>query len=212
MIMTLFFADLVRVACQGTGAGIWCWARPLPGHRGVRHVCRPARAFIMRSLGVTRPEEWETGEGELGSGGSLVRMPLSSSAERRRSRFLAGAEDGGADRRRGLVRGARGGGGGRSRSTEVDGLTEAARRQGRRWPAPISRPAALSTDASTGFYRVDGGQGGRQAGAAGWSIAGPGTAWRGPAFDDVGTVTISQLAQRVKALIDDLTDHGLIGG
>jgi hypothetical protein len=65
-----------------------------------------------------------------------------------------------------------------------------------------------SVNISSGsFYRVNGTQvvGAR---ITGWS-APTGTASRG-AFD-TGIVTLGALAQRVKALIDDLTTHGLIG-
>lgn len=56
-------------------------------------------------------------------------------------------------------------------------------------------------------YRVDGNQvvGNRR---TGWTAA-TGTATR-TAFD-TGTVTTTQLAERVKALTDDLIAHGLIG-
>jgi hypothetical protein len=58
-----------------------------------------------------------------------------------------------------------------------------------------------------GAYRVDGVKvvGNR---ATGWAAA-TGTSSRS-AFD-AGTVTVGQLAQRLKALIDDLITHGLIG-
>jgi hypothetical protein len=58
-----------------------------------------------------------------------------------------------------------------------------------------------------GAYRVDGVKvvGNR---VTGWSAA-TGTASR--ASFDAGTVTVGQLAQRLKALLDDLIAHGLIG-
>ena len=76
--MTLFFADLVRVACHATGAGPLLLEAPLPGHRGFDLV-PPGARFHYAVLGVTHPREWETGEGEL-SGGALARTPLASSA------------------------------------------------------------------------------------------------------------------------------------
>jgi hypothetical protein len=76
--MTLFFADLVRVACHATGAGPLLLEAPLPGHRGFEMV-PPGMRFHYAVLGVTHPEEWETGEGEV-SGAALVRAPLASSA------------------------------------------------------------------------------------------------------------------------------------
>ncbi|HEX8526551.1 hypothetical protein [Allosphingosinicella sp.] len=75
----LFFADLVRVACQATGAGPLALGAPIPGHRGFDVVPSGAR-FHYSIAGVSRPEEWETGEGEIGAGNLLVRSPLASSA------------------------------------------------------------------------------------------------------------------------------------
>jgi hypothetical protein len=60
---------------------------------------------------------------------------------------------------------------------------------------------------STGVYRVSGTQVVR-ARVTGWAAA-TGTATR--TTFATGTVTTAQLAERVKALIDDLTTHGLIG-
>lgn len=78
--MSLFFADLVRVTCEGAGTGDLVLGDALPGHRGFDAVPAGAR-FHYAVLGITHPDEWETGEGELGSGNSLVRLPLSSSAD-----------------------------------------------------------------------------------------------------------------------------------
>jgi hypothetical protein len=58
-----------------------------------------------------------------------------------------------------------------------------------------------------GVYRIDGVKvvGNR---VSGWAAP---TGATSRASFDAGTVTLGQLAQRVKALIDDLTNHGLIG-
>ena len=76
--MSLFFADLVRVACHATGTGSLLLGEPMPGHRGFELV-PPGAHFHYAVLGVTHPGEWETGEGML-SGGALQRTPLASSA------------------------------------------------------------------------------------------------------------------------------------
>jgi hypothetical protein len=60
---------------------------------------------------------------------------------------------------------------------------------------------------SAGVYRVSGTQVVR-ARVTGWAAA-TGTATR--TTFATSTVTTAQLAERVKALIDDLTTHGLIG-
>src|ERR1043165_3017442 len=75
--MSLFFADLVRVACHATGTGSLLLGDPLPGHRGFG-LLPPGAHFHYAVLGVTHPREWETGEGVL-SGGALLRTPLASS-------------------------------------------------------------------------------------------------------------------------------------
>ena len=155
--MTLFFADLVREACQGTGIGDLALDGALPGHRAFAEVVPPGARFHYCIAGMTRPEEWETGEGELGSGGSLLRMPLSSSAAGRGGRFLAGAEDGRADRRRGLVLGP-GGGRGAAEIADVEGLTEA-----------LAGKAALAGASFAGA--VDGAAASRSA-ASRWSARG----------------------------------------
>ncbi len=78
-IMALFFADLVREASWGEGAGALALGGPLPGHRAFAATVPAGARFHYAIRSVTRPEEWETGEGEL-AGGALVRAPISSSA------------------------------------------------------------------------------------------------------------------------------------
>jgi len=78
--MTLFFADLVREASWGTGAGDLPLGGALPGHRRFADAVPPGARFHYCIAGVTHPGQWETGAGEIGSGGTLVRTPLASSA------------------------------------------------------------------------------------------------------------------------------------
>lgn len=78
--MTLFFADLVREISSSTGAGDFVLGGAVPGHRRFVGIVPAGARFHYAIAGVTRPEEWETGEGALGSGGALVRAPLASSA------------------------------------------------------------------------------------------------------------------------------------
>ncbi|HMG48138.1 MAG TPA: hypothetical protein VK614_11835 [Allosphingosinicella sp.] len=78
--MTLFFADLVREVSHGTGAGDLALEGALPGHRRFADAVPAGARFHYAVAGVTHPGQWETGEGELGSGGALLRLPLASSA------------------------------------------------------------------------------------------------------------------------------------
>jgi hypothetical protein len=78
--MSLFFADLVRETSRGTGTGDLALAGPVAGHRRFADAVPPGARFHYCIAGVTHAGEWETGEGEIGSGGSLVRLPLASSA------------------------------------------------------------------------------------------------------------------------------------
>ncbi len=88
--MSLFFADLVREASFGTGAGDLPLAGALPGHRTFAAAVPPGSRFHYSIAGVDHPHEWETGEGEVGSGNSLVRLPLASSAGGEPVGFSAG--------------------------------------------------------------------------------------------------------------------------
>ena len=78
--MTLFFADLVREFSSSAGAGDFVLGGAVRGHRGFGEAVPAGARFHYCIAGVTRPEEWETGEGEIGSGGMLVRGPIVSSA------------------------------------------------------------------------------------------------------------------------------------
>lgn len=78
--MSLYFADLVREASHGTGAGDLPLAGAIAGHRRFADAVPPGARFHYCIAGVTHPHEWETGEGEIGSGDSLIRLPLASSA------------------------------------------------------------------------------------------------------------------------------------
>ena len=244
--MTLFFADLVRVACHATGAGSLLLGAPLPGHRGFDLV-PPGMRFHYAVLGVTHPDEWETGEGELG-GGALLRTPLASSAGGAAVAFspglktvaltvastwfaaqtaalaakadLAGAAFTGPVSASELSLGndlaiSHGGTGASSASAARSNLglgsmaTQAS--------SAVAITGGLATGLASlgvtgnadvgGAYRVDGVKvvGNR---VPGWAAA---TGAPSRATFDTATVTVSQLAQRLKALIDDLTTHGLIG-
>ena len=244
--MTLFFADLVRVACHATGAGPLLLEAPLPGHRGFELV-PPGGRFHYAVLGVTHPGEWETGEGELG-GGALLRTPLASSADGAAVDFspglktvaltvaaawfadqaaaLAGKADLSGAAFTGLVSAAElslgndleishGGTGASSAAAARNNLglgsmaTQASNAVAITGGAAsgLTSLAVIGNADVGGVYRVDGVKvvGNR---VAGWTAA-TGTASR--ASFDAGTVTVGQLAQRLKALIDDLITHGLIG-
>lgn len=79
--MALFFADLVREASWGTGTADLPLGGALPGHRTFAAAVPPGARFHYAIAGVTHPGEWETGEGEIGSGGTLIRLAAASSAD-----------------------------------------------------------------------------------------------------------------------------------
>src|SRR5918997_573044 len=78
--MALFFADLVREASYATGNGPLTLAGALPGHRRFQDIVPAGARFHYAIAGVTHPDQWETGEGEIDLQGALVRQPLASSA------------------------------------------------------------------------------------------------------------------------------------
>jgi len=197
--MALVFADLVREACQATGTGDLALDGALPGHRAFADAVPPGARFQYCIAGITHPEEWETGEGEIGSGNSLVRLPLASSADGAAVDFSAGLKTVAlvvaaawfADREESGVLAV----------TDIAGLE-----------AALAEKAMLAGADFTGTIAAPGLNVGGVAvvGArkAGWATP-TGTASR-TGFD-TGSVSAGQLAQRVKALIDDLRGHGLIG-
>lgn len=88
--MPLFFADLVREFSHSTGAADFALEGAVPGHRRFGGVVPTGARFHYAIAGITNPGEWEAGEGELGSGGTLVRSPLASSAGGALVAFSAG--------------------------------------------------------------------------------------------------------------------------
>ncbi len=78
--MALFFADLVREASWGMGTSDLPLGGALPGHRRFADAVPPGARFHYCIAGVTHPDEWETGEGEIGSADTLIRLPFASSA------------------------------------------------------------------------------------------------------------------------------------
>lgn len=88
--MALFFADLVREASWGTGDGDLPLGGALPGHRGFAEAVPAGARFHYAICGVTHPDEWETGEGEIGEDGALARTPIASSADGAAVDFSAG--------------------------------------------------------------------------------------------------------------------------
>jgi len=198
--MTLFFADLVREACQGTGIGDLALAGPLPGHRAFAAVVPAGARFHYCIAGVTRPEQWEIGEGVLGSGGSLLRMPLSSSAAGDAVDFSPGLKTVALVVAAAWFSGQEAGGP-PPEIADVEGLTEAL--AGKAALAGASFAGAVTVpQLKVGSVKVVGAR------VTGWG-APTGAASRA-AFDTSG-ITAGQLAQRLKALIDDLIAHGLIG-
>jgi len=198
--MTLFFADLVREACLGTGTGDLALAGALPGHRAFAEVLPPGARFHYCIAGVTRPEQWEIGEGALGSGGSLVRMPLSSSAAGDPVDFSPGLKTVALVVAAAWFSGQEAGGAPPG-IADVEGLTEALAGKAALAGATFAG-AVVVPQLNVGGAKVVGAR------ATGWG-APTGTANRA-AFDTAG-ITAGQLAQRLKALIDDLAAHGLIG-
>jgi len=258
--MSLFFADLVREVSHGTGSGDLALEGALPGHRRFGDAVPAGARFHYAIAGISRPDQWETGEGELGSGGMLVRLPLASSAAGAAVNFseglktvaltvaaawfagqdeaagiadigglqaaldakaaLAGAAFAGALSAPGLTLAAPlavadGGTGAASAAAARGNLglgsiatqSAAAVAIGGGTIAGLASLAVTGDADVGGDYRVDGIRVVTNR-RTGWG-APTGTASRNT-FETSGA-TVGQLAQRLKALIDDLTAHGLIG-
>lgn len=196
--MSLFFADLVREASHGTGTGDLALEGALAGHRRFADVVPPGARFHYCIAGITHPHEWETGEGEIGSGGSLIRIPLASSASGAAVDFSAGLKS------VALTVAAAWFAAKEVESiaiADVDGLE-----------AALGGKAALAGASFTGTISAPGltvgGNAVVGARATGWAApTGPSS----KATFNTSGATASQVAQRLKALIDDLIAHGLIG-
>jgi hypothetical protein len=163
--MTLFFADLVREVTHATGAGDLALEGALPGHRRFADTVPPGARFHYAIAGITHPNEWETGQGEIGSGGTLLRIPLASSAGGAATGFSAGLktvaltvaaawfaahDDGGAPAMEDIE----------GLEQELDGKAELA---GAAFTGPVSAPSlTLGTDLAI----ADGGTGASSAAAA----------------------------------------------
>ncbi|HZF95778.1 MAG TPA: hypothetical protein VEZ20_13010 [Allosphingosinicella sp.] len=120
----LFFADLVREASWGTGAGDLALGGAVAGHRRFADAVPPGARFHYCIAGVTHSGEWEVGEGELGSGGTLLRTPIVSSAgEGEAVSFAAGLKSVALTVAAEWFSNA--GGGGASEMEDIEGLEEA---------------------------------------------------------------------------------------
>jgi hypothetical protein len=260
--MTLFFADLVREVSHGTGSGDLALEGALPGHRRFADAVPPGQSFHYAVAGITHPQEWEVGVGELGSGNMLVRTPLASSAGGGlvnlspglktatltvAAAWFAAQEAGDAlgiadvaglqaalDGKAALAGAAFSGGVSISSLTLGNDLAIADGGTGASSAGAARGNLGLGTLATQNANAVAIG-GGAVSGLSSLGVAGDAdvsgnylvdgvkvvsnrrTGWGNPtgiasraAFDTSG-ITASQLAQRLKALIDDLVAHGLIG-
>ncbi len=89
-----FFADLVREACRDSGSGALTLAGALPGHRAFGDVVPVAAPFAYVIAGVSRPEQWEVGVGQLAADGRLQRdMVRASSADGAKVDFGSGLKN-----------------------------------------------------------------------------------------------------------------------
>lgn len=77
---SLFFADLVRERCTGTGSGALVLGGALPGHRAFGAVVPGGASFHYSVAGVTHAGEWETGTGHLDAEGRLMRDVVAASS------------------------------------------------------------------------------------------------------------------------------------
>ena len=274
--MSLFFADLVREVSHGTGAGDLALEGALPGHRQFADAVPAGARFHYAVAGITHPNEWETGEGELGSGENLLRTPLASSAGGAAVNFSAGLKTvaltvtaawfAGQDEAIGIddVGGLQAALDAKAALADLEALEAAlagkAALAGAAFAGAVSAPnltlgsplavadggtgaasaaaarsalglGSMATQSASGVAIT----GGTASGLASLAVAGDAdvsgdykvdavkvvsnrrTGWGAPtgtasrATFETSGATVGQLAQRLKALIDDLTAHGLIG-
>ena len=76
----LFFADLVRERCTGTGTGALALEGALPGHRPFAGTVPAAALFHYSITGVHDPAQWEAGTGRLLADGRLERVSIAASS------------------------------------------------------------------------------------------------------------------------------------
>jgi hypothetical protein len=76
----IFFADLVRERCTGTGAGPLALDGALPGHRAFAGTVPAATLFHYSIAGVHDPAAWEAGTGRMMADGRLERLSIAASS------------------------------------------------------------------------------------------------------------------------------------
>ncbi|MFB0872558.1 MULTISPECIES: tail fiber domain-containing protein [unclassified Sphingobium] len=89
-ITGLEMADLVREVCYDGGTGPLTPGGAMAGFRAFADAVGEGEAFPYVIVGVTHPEQWETGSGSLDGLGRIVRMPAASSAGGAAVDFLSG--------------------------------------------------------------------------------------------------------------------------
>lgn len=76
----IFFADLVRERCTGSGAGALALDGALPGHRAFAGTVPGAVLFHYAIAGVGDPGQWEAGTGRIAADGRLERVAVAASS------------------------------------------------------------------------------------------------------------------------------------
>lgn len=76
----LVFADLVRETSTAMGTGPFPLQGPIPGHRGFTAAVPTGAHFHYAIAGISRLDEWETGEGRIDGQGRLERINVHASS------------------------------------------------------------------------------------------------------------------------------------